>query len=122
MKNIIKSTIYPFIWVMLLGLWNTYAAIKFWQEKVDTGLQWSQEWADTAIQKLITNFMAFLYLIAVVYLLWWGFNILTAGWDEEKVKKWKTVIIQSWIWLLVIFLANSIVQWIMKSLFSWTTS
>jgi len=57
--------------------------------------------------------MVFLAIIAVLYLLWGGFQILTAGGDEEKVTKGKTIIIQAGIGLLVIFLANSIVQWIL---------
>ena len=35
--------------------------------------------------------------------------------DEEKVKKGKTILIQAGIGLVVIFLANSIVSWIINA-------
>jgi len=55
-------------------------------------------------------------ILNVVFALWGGFNILTAGGDEEKVKKGKTILIQAAIGLVVIFLASSIVQWIVSSI------
>jgi hypothetical protein len=42
--------------------------------------------------------------------------ILTAGWAEEKVKKWRTVITQALIGLVVIWLANSIVSFVVNSI------
>ena len=47
--------------------------------RVDDELKGSSEGADSAIQALIANAITFLYLIAVVFALWGGFNILTAG-------------------------------------------
>ena len=46
------------------------------------------------------------------FALYGGFQILTAGWDEEKVKKWKTTLINAVIGLIVIFLASQIISWI----------
>jgi hypothetical protein len=46
-----------------------------------------------------------------------GFNILTAAWDEEKVKKGKTILMQAIGWLIVVFIANSVIWWIMTGLF-----
>jgi hypothetical protein len=44
--------------------------------------------------------------------LYGGFQILTAGGDEEKVKKGKTTLIQAVIGLIVIFLASNIIRWV----------
>ncbi|USN58178.1 MAG: hypothetical protein H6767_07810 [Candidatus Peribacteria bacterium] len=93
------------------------AAINFGENNVDQDLRGSNQSADSAVQSLISNFMAFLYLIAVVYALWGGFNILTAGGEEEKVKKGKTVLIQAVIGLLVIFLADSIINFVVSKIF-----
>jgi hypothetical protein len=38
---------------------------------------------------------------------------LTAGWNEDKVKTWKTVIINAAIWIVVIFIVGSVVKWIL---------
>jgi len=58
----------------------------------------------------------FLALIGVCYGLWGGFQIVTAGGEEEKVKKGRTILIQVAIGLVVIFLANSIVQWVLTKI------
>ncbi len=67
------------------------------------------------MQTLITNALAFLAILGVVYGIYGGFQIITAGGDEEKVKKGRTIIIQVLIGLVVIFLANSIVEWVITS-------
>jgi hypothetical protein len=65
---------------------------------------------------LISNALVFLGLLGVCYGIWGGFQIVTAGGDEEKVKKGRTIIIQVIIGLVVIFLANSIIQWVLTSI------
>lgn len=73
---------------------------------------------DQSVQYYTNNFMSFLYLIAVLYALWGWFLILTAGWDEDKVSKWKTILIQWGIGLLVIWLAGSIVKFVISIMMS----
>lgn len=116
-----KKLIYSILWISLTGLITTVNAINFWWNKVSADLKWSNEWADSAIQKLITNAMLFLYLVAVIYGLWGWFQILTAWGKEDQVKKWRTIIIQALIWLVVIWLASSIVQFVVNSIL-WVTS
>jgi len=113
MKNIVKSGLAG---AVALHAGIASAAIKFGETKVQWGLKGDDASADGAVQTLITNAISFLYLVAVVFALWGGFNILTAGGDEEKVKKGKTILIQAGIGLVVIFLASSIVKWIVGSI------
>lgn len=117
MKNIVKSGLAG---ALALHAGIASAAIRFGETEVDSGLQGSTASADDAVQVLITNAISFLYLVAVVFALWGGFNILTAGGDEEKVKKGKTILIQAAIGLVVIFLASSIVKWIVGSILGTT--
>lgn len=115
MKNIVKAGLAT---VVATQATLASAAINFGTEaSVDGALKGSAQTADQTIQDLIGNAIAFLYILAVVYALWGGFNILTAGGDEEKVKKGKTVLIQAGIGLVVIFLASSIVRWILNGIF-----
>ncbi len=93
-----------------------YVNAEFFPNKVDPWIAWTQDPADVAVQTLITRGIWFLYLVAVVYALWGWFMILTAGWAEEKVKKWRTVITQALIGLVVIWLANSIVSFVVNSI------
>ncbi len=106
-----KKIAYGFAGVALASLNSVNAAIT--TDPVDDKLIGRNEDLDAWVQNIVANFMVFLAIIAVLYLLWGGFQILTAGGDEEKVTKGKTIIIQAGIGLLVIFLANSIVQWIL---------
>lgn len=71
---------------------------------------------DQAIQYYVNFLISFLYLVAVLYALWWGFLILTAWGEDEKVTKWKTILIQWGLWLLVIWLSGTIVKWILSVL------
>lgn len=73
----------------------------------------TQGTVDQVAQQWIVNIMGFLALAAILYGLWGGFNILTAGGDEEKVKTWKTIIINALIWIVVIFLVGTIVRWLL---------
>lgn len=121
MQKLAKKSFYGLVWAAsLLQATATEAAMIIWQDKVQDGLKGSTDSVDQSVQTLIAAALTFLYLIAVVYWLWGGFNILTAGWDEEKVKKGKTVIINAIIWLIVIWLVGSIVQWVATQLLSTT--
>lgn len=98
----------------LVGLAATTSAAfagVFGEEKV-TIQATSANTADQTVQTLIDRGMLFLSIIAVLYGIWGGFQIVTAGGDEEKVKKGRTILIQVVIGIIVIWLAGSIVKWV----------
>ena len=72
----------------------------------------SQNSAEVTAQNLINNAMLFLSIVAVCYGIWGGFQIVTAGGEEEKVKKGRTILIQVVIGIIVIWLAGSVVKWV----------
>lgn len=116
MKKIISSI----IWLSLLSINYVNAAINTWLNKIDTNIRWTDDSVDIAAQKLITNFIIFLSIIAVIYALYWWFLILTAWWKEDNVKKWRTIIVQALIGLVVIWLANSIITWLINAILKTT--
>lgn len=69
------------------------------------------------IQSMIVFLTNFLYLVAVAFVLYGGFLMLTAGGAEDQVKKGKTILMQAAMGLLVIFLASTFVTFILGSLF-----
>ena len=71
---------------------------------------------EEAIMNLIRSFLQFVTIIAVVYCLWAGFQILTAGGDEEKVKTCRKIIIQVVIGIVIMWLAYSVVRWVIGAL------
>jgi type IV secretory pathway VirB2 component (pilin) len=117
MKNTIKNTAYAAAWLSLMALNTANAKIGFTWKGIDEWLKWSDKTADIVIQSWVAYISTFLSIIAIIVILWAGFQILTSAWDEEKTKKWKTIIIQAVIWLLVIFIASSIVNLIITWLF-----
>lgn len=70
--------------------------------------------AEVTVQNLMDRALLFLSIMAVLYAIWGGFQIITAGGDEEKVKKGRTIIIQVVIGIIVIWLARSIVTWVIN--------
>ncbi len=100
----------------LATLEQSFAAINFGGGNVQSNVSGSSNTADTAVQNLVGNAMLFLGIVAVMYGLYGGFLILTAGGDDTKVKQGKTILIQVAIGLVVIFLANSIVQWVLSKI------
>jgi hypothetical protein len=116
MKNLVKNTAYTVTWLAAIGL-NNVNALNFGGHG-EQGLGGSTNTIDQTIISFINYLVTFLSIIAVLMIIWAWFSILTAGWDEEKVKKGKTTIIQTVIGLIVIWLAYAIVFWITTAL-SW---
>lgn len=70
----------------------------------------------TIIQNYVNYFIGFSALIAVICGIYGGFIYLTAGGNDEQVKKAKTIFKQVAIGLVVIFLAFSVVNFVISSL------
>lgn len=54
--------------------------------------------------------LGILALIALIILLWGGFQMVTAAGDEEKYKKWFTILKQAAMWLAMIGVAWFIIS------------
>jgi hypothetical protein len=106
MKNF-KTILYAVILSILFRVDNLFAA--FWLENVDDALKWGTDTLDQTIQTWLIYVLEFLAVVMVIYWIYWGFLILTSGWEDEGSKKWKKVILQTLIGLLIIFLAWPIV-------------
>jgi len=119
MKTVIRKVGFISL-ATLTSLEQTFAdgASMFGWEKISEKIKGTPDSADVAVQNIVGNIMFFLGIIAVIYGVYGGFLILTAGGEDDKVKKGKSIIIQVTIGLVVIFLANSIVQWILTKILS----
>jgi hypothetical protein len=108
-----NKILYTFIWFFLIS--KTFAAenCPLWICRV----KWSKldNWNHdllTSADNILGYLIGLLYFVSVVIWIYWGFIILTSGWDDEKVKKWKNYLIYMVIWLVVIFLASILVRWV----------
>lgn len=68
------------------------------------------------IMEMIKYLSWFLWFIAILYWLYWAWNIFSALSDDNKVKNWKTIIIRACIWLVIIFLAYPITNFVINDL------
>ena len=70
------------------------------------------------VVKWATNrVLGILALIALLVLMYGGFQMVTAAWDEEKYKKGFTILKQAAIWLILIGIARfiiSIIFWLVN--------
>lgn len=111
----ITKSLYALVGTALVAE-NTYAALNF-KAKDPTELKSGNDTdALTAITRVITNLLGLVTLIAVAYCLYAGFQIMTAGGDEEKVKSGRKTIINVIIGIVVMWLAYFIVTFILGAL------
>ena len=115
MEKNIKNTIYATSGLVLLGLNSVDAAFDIDWSSTRSSIS-NSEGGQSVFEAFFGYIIWLFYFIAVIYWVYAWFLIITAWWDEEKVKKWKTGIINVAIWLVVIFLASSIINWIVQVL------
>ncbi|MDD3646128.1 MAG: TrbC/VirB2 family protein [Candidatus Gracilibacteria bacterium] len=68
------------------------------------------------VQDVIQYILGFISLVAVIYIIYAGFMILIGAGDEDKLKKSKQTILYVIIGIVLIWLAYSIVAFIMDML------
>ncbi len=70
------------------------------------------------IQKVIVYLLTFISIVWVIFIIYAWFSILIWWWNDEAEKKSRKTIIQVIIWIIIIWLAYSIVDfiiWILNS-------
>lgn len=95
--------------------WDT-CSLTGWIEKVKGWVKWieTERTFSVYIQDVIAYLIWFLFFIALAYILYAWFKILVSSWEEEELKKSKSIIAYVIIWIIIIFLAYSIVNFVMK--------
>ena len=78
---------------------------------------------ESVIKKTINWVLSILSLIVFVLLLWWGFQMVTANWDDKKFSAGTTILKQAAIWLGFIAVSWLLVSMIFRILWQvWATS
>jgi hypothetical protein len=114
--NTLKNISYTAV-AMTTAVYTTVsfaAGIDAGTTKVKESLKGRSDNLEDGVQGIITFITNLLYLIAVAFVLYGGFLMMTAGGEEDKVKKGKTILMQAALGLLVIFLASSIVSFVLR--------
>ena len=90
-----------------------------WTDEAETS--WSASLLDT-IQRAINWILWMLSFVALILCLWWGFQMLTAAWDDGKVKSWTKILKNAAIWLAVIWLSWLVVSFVFRIINKVSTS
>jgi hypothetical protein len=64
------------------------------------------------VQDVVIYMLSFVSIIAVVYIIYAWFRILTWAWEEEVLKKQKWIILYVIIWMVIIWLSYPIINFI----------
>ncbi len=138
MKYIVSMLLFVFVAVSSFSfIWNTYAANGLFNNTTNEipyckwGDCWLDEWisettkinnlktdgdASTYVKNIVSYLLGFVYLIAVILIIYAWFNLLTWIGDEEKAKKSKTMILYVIVWIIIIFLAWPIIKFVTTAL------
>ena len=124
MNNLVKKSLYATAGTALVAVNSVNSVLAGGAPSTTFGVSNAKTTTDilenadlpTTIQSYVNFLMTFLYLIAVLYALWGGFQILTAGGDDDKVSKGKTILIQGATGLFVIWISGTIIKFILSVL------
>lgn len=76
-------------------------------------ISWTKD-LPTLITDGIIYLLWFLFFVSVIYWIYWAWQIFSALNEDSKVKKWKTIIIRAAIWMVVIFSAYMITDFVIN--------
>jgi len=88
----------------VLDWWNYVSWYNVVWTKDGSNTSWDARLIDT-VKTAVNRVLWILSLIALILCLRGWFQMLTAAWDEWKVKKWTKVLTHAAIWLAVIWLS-----------------
>lgn len=77
---------------------------------------------DELVLNIVTYLLGFLGFLSTIYWLYWAWNIFSALDNDDKVKKWRTIILRACLWLVVIFAAYPIARFVIEDILfnDWT--
>lgn len=96
--------------IFALALMPLLAGAQFGSEPVPGGFDKSTTNVSQLIGKILNIVLGIVGLIAVLFLVWGGFQYITSAGDEEKVKSAKGTMINALIGVVVVILAYALVR------------
>ncbi len=67
-------------------------------------------WFKNLVVFFVENIATFIALLAIWSIAFWSLVIVASWWNEEKISKWRKIIIWSLVWFLALVSANGIIR------------
>lgn len=115
-NNIIDTWKLPYCTNNECGYQSWVSNVKNMVDNVETWVSLSQY-----IQNVIIYLLTFLSIVAVIYIIYAWFRILVWGWNDDAMKNARKTILHVVIWIIIIWLAYSIVAFVLNILNSSST-
>lgn len=111
-----KWVLWTTIWIIIMQWAFAFQATlfgdEFWEKK-----------AFDFIGNIVNPLVGTMEILASVFFMWIAiasfYTLITAWWDEERVKKWRQTIIHAILWFFVIMFARIIVEWTYWKIKGW---
>ena len=128
----IKKTILVIMlsYLSLLPVW-IYASCSVWWDiagSIESCLGWTPlvSWQNAKVSwwlwKYISwwtnNVAIYLWVWAVLWIAVWSFVLVTSGWEDDKLTKWKWIIKWSIIWFVAVISASLIINLVIRIMYS----
>lgn len=91
---------------------NNSELVKWW----DDAQIWS--WFDWFVKKITNSVSLFLSILSVFGIVYGSAMLVFSAWEDEKINKAKTTVKWSIIWFLAIILASTIINILVKVIYS----
>lgn len=88
--------------------------LNWWIDSVKNNINWIvvDKKLSVYVQDIIVYLMSFVTLIAVIYIIYAWFKVMTAGWDDKAQESAKKTIVSIFIGMLIMWLSYAIVKFI----------
>jgi hypothetical protein len=100
-------------WIIWISVWIIITQLSYYFINVlfdrNINIALAENFIDMVMQPLISvleTATSFLFLAIMIYAF---FRIITANWDDSKVKDWKMSVLYAFVWFVVVKLAKAIV-------------
>ena len=108
-ENQTKTITWIWIWMILIFLNKVfiYAGVLWnpvtWEERNVAKLIWELSW-------VLWYFLWFVWALAVWFLIYWWFLMITSSWEDDQNTKWKNIVINLIIGIVIIVLSYALVS------------
>jgi len=103
------SVLYALVWFIIVKLSTAIVTTVYWKSNCRGSIfqtncvnQTDLVWFANIVVKVIDWMNSFLWIIVILMIIYAGFLVITSVWDEEKLKKAKSIILYIIVWIFIL--------------------